>query len=101
MRLTPCKVCTVVFLLPLTSPWYAVFKHVSRRPASPMTTKRRRTRKAVMRVASVLAGSDHIATIVLTRPRSSFLKDRKYGSSGSVEVRVSFSVAASESVVRR
>jgi len=53
-------------------------------------------RKAAIRVASVLLDEDHRTTTVLTTSRTTFLNDRMYGSSGTIEVRVSRRVAASE-----
>ena len=82
----------VVFRLPFTTPSYEALSTVSLIPASPRTINRRRTRKAVMRVASAVATSAQIPTTTLVRALSSFLNWRRYGSIGSMDERVIFNV---------
>lgn len=53
-------------------------------------------RKAKTLVASILLEEDQRTTTVLTTSRTTFLKERIYGKSGTMDLRVSPSVAASE-----
>ena len=59
------------------------------------------TRKAVMRVASVLELSDHMSTTVLMTFLRIFLKESRYGSKGVMADRVNLSVDVSDKDVRR
>ena len=79
----------------------ALYNAFVRSLENPVTLNRRMTRKAAIRVASELEGSDQIPTTVLTRTLSSFLNCRMYGSIGSMEDNVDFNAAASEILVRR
>ena len=72
IRFTPASVCTVVLRLPFTTPSYDALRTVSRIPASPMTINRRRTRKAVMRVASEVDTSAQIPTTTFVNALRSF-----------------------------
>lgn len=68
---------------------------------SPITIRRRRTRKAEMRVASVEEGADQMETAVRARSRSAFLKERTYGRRGRREDSVSLRVEVSDRFSRR
>ena len=54
-----------------------VFRRAVRREGSLIIVRRRMRRKAVMRVASVLEGSDQMVMIVLMRFLRTFLKERR------------------------
>ena len=66
-----------------------------------MTMRRRRTRKADSLVTSLLDESDQTPATVLTISRTTFLKDRMYGSRFNNESRVMRSVDASDRFSRR
>lgn len=70
-------------------------------PPSPITTSFRKMRKAEIRVASSLAGSDQILAIVLPTSLTTFLKERVYGTKESNDDRVNLIVMESDKFANR
>jgi hypothetical protein len=66
-----------------------------------MTIRRRRTKNAESRVTSLFDESDHTPATVLTISRTTFLKERMYGSRFNSESSVMRRVEASDRFSRR
>ena len=92
----PWTLWTVVFLALLMSSWYECLRTASRTLGSAMVRRRRKTRKADSLVISLFAESAHTDATALMTSRTTFLKDRIYGSKADNDSKVILNVGASD-----
>src|SRR3569833_1840446 len=82
IRLIPWIVLAFMMRLPCTRPWYEALSSASLMPLSPITVSLRRTRKAVTRVDSLLAGCAQKLTTDLMAFFSCFRNENRNNSRG-------------------